>query len=636
MSLKSLQRDRRRRKPRGQALVITALMALVITLVVMVTFATGYRTREKVKLQATADAAAYSLAVAEARAMNFYAWSNRALISHYVSILSIHSHQSYLSWLMHAVKDTSEHYDRIAVSLAAKCARPWNRCHDACGAVGPAHRVARLYKDEFDRMADAFMPPGTRNWWRLLVWRHSNEISNIDDAMAKASRTHLKIASTIRNQQHVIHRDLVEDKIQGQKLAVALAQLTDPQIQAFGPERVGQRNESALMAGKGKSGPVNRWPTYEDFAEVLAGTRYPTWLHERGFYRSANIRRLEQQAREIASSVGDSTSSSFFNEGNSLTITELNYGVGFGDLRMLRNEINLPGTRNDRRALDHNRFGGFMGAGAKDQGRTSASWQCTGCSASASASGQENGIYSDPNNPEFNHTGFRLNLGTIQVYLPWYANHHGFHSYAGKVLHEDMPESHATSVQEALSGKAGAKVYVFPTWDDGDNGSGHSLGGCDLLPESEWTVWKDPGERVYNGLWPIWNCGIALGFMRYDPTSVNAEANLFMQPHVIAALSKDVNRRQVWDFDFEASLPLPVRFSTLSQTEPMVAIGGALVYYHRPDNGSGENWREPPTLWNPFWRAKAHPIRFSDAQAALEGHSSARVLRQVGEAVLNY
>ncbi|MGI5864423.1 MAG: Tad domain-containing protein [Myxococcales bacterium] len=636
MSLKPLRTEPRRRRPRGQALVITALMALVITLVVMLTFATGYRTREKIKLQATADAAAYSLAVSEARAMNFWAWSNRAIISHYVSILSIHSHQSYLSWLMHAVKDTADNYDQIALSLAAQCARPWRPCRDACRAVEPAHRVARLFNDEYDRMAETYMPPGAHNWWRELVWRHANEISGIDNAMALASRTHLQIAYTIRRQQESIHRDLINNKIASQGLAAELARLTDPAIQPYSPESVGELNRRALVAdNEGGDGPVSRWPSHEDFVEVLAGTRYPSWLYKRGFFYTKNIRNLEQQAREIAASVGDSTSMSFFNEGNSLTTTDVDYYVGFGDLPKLRERINRPGG-NDPNASDSSRFGGMTGAGAKDQGRASASWRCSGCSASASRSGQQNGIYSDPNNPKFNHNGFKLSLfGFFDVYFPQINNHHGFHSYAGIVMHEDMPESHNTSVTEMLDGVSGHNIFEFPSWVD-EGGSGHALGNCWPKNKNEWSVLTDEGQRIYADKWPIWDCGIAVGFMRYDPYRRNAEARLFMQPHVIAAVSKDLTRRQVWDFEFKASLPLPVRFSTLSQTEPMVAIGGALVYYHRPDSGSGENWREPPTLWNPFWRAKAHPIRFDDARAALEGHSSARLLEKAGEVALNY
>ncbi|HCF61121.1 MAG TPA: hypothetical protein DFS52_24380, partial [Myxococcales bacterium] len=62
--------DRRLGRRRGQALAIAALIMLLTFVAVMLTFAIGNRTREKVKLQSIADAGAYSLAVAGARTFN--------------------------------------------------------------------------------------------------------------------------------------------------------------------------------------------------------------------------------------------------------------------------------------------------------------------------------------------------------------------------------------------------------------------------------------------------------------------------------------------------------------------------------------------------------------------------------------
>lgn len=40
-----------------------------------------------------------------------------------------------------------------------------------------------------------------------------------------------------------------------------------------------------------------------------------------------------------------------------------------------------------------------------------------------------------------------------------------------------------------------------------------------------------------------------------------------------------------------------------------IAIGSALVYYHRPSlQTGGGGFVEPPTLWNPFWRATLGPV----------------------------
>src|SRR5207237_240266 len=51
---------------------------------------------EKVQQQAAADSAAYSQAAMEARVMNFTAYTNRAMVVHYASVMAA---TSYLTWL---------------------------------------------------------------------------------------------------------------------------------------------------------------------------------------------------------------------------------------------------------------------------------------------------------------------------------------------------------------------------------------------------------------------------------------------------------------------------------------------------------------------------------------------------------
>jgi hypothetical protein len=99
---------------RGQALILTVLLMLFVTVTVFLTFAIGSRTRRKIQLQSVADSTAYSMAVAEARAFNFYAWSNRALVAHNVSILSVHAHTSYLTFYEDMLAATANNYRLLA------------------------------------------------------------------------------------------------------------------------------------------------------------------------------------------------------------------------------------------------------------------------------------------------------------------------------------------------------------------------------------------------------------------------------------------------------------------------------------------------------------------------------------------
>jgi hypothetical protein len=84
------------RRQEGQALVLAALMVLVMSIAVLTTVNIGQHVHERIRLQNTADAAAYSMAAMEARAFNFYAYANRTQVSHYVSAMMWQSLLSFI------------------------------------------------------------------------------------------------------------------------------------------------------------------------------------------------------------------------------------------------------------------------------------------------------------------------------------------------------------------------------------------------------------------------------------------------------------------------------------------------------------------------------------------------------------
>src|SRR3954471_13751090 len=71
----------------GQALALASLMILILSIAVLATLNVGHTITECGRLQNTADAASYSMAAMEARAFNFYAFSNRTHVSHYVAAM---------------------------------------------------------------------------------------------------------------------------------------------------------------------------------------------------------------------------------------------------------------------------------------------------------------------------------------------------------------------------------------------------------------------------------------------------------------------------------------------------------------------------------------------------------------------
>lgn len=90
-------------KMRGQALVL-ALVSMVALLVgVLVLFNTGQTVSKKIQLVNTADAAAYSAAVQQARAFNMTSYMNRAMVANQVAMAQM---VSWYSWTNYAISAT--------------------------------------------------------------------------------------------------------------------------------------------------------------------------------------------------------------------------------------------------------------------------------------------------------------------------------------------------------------------------------------------------------------------------------------------------------------------------------------------------------------------------------------------------
>ena len=90
-SLRHLQRSEE-----GQTLVLAAIFGLVLMLCVLGTVNLGRAVYDKVQLQAAADSAAYSQAAVEARVLNFTAYTNRAMVVHYASLMAATSYLTYV------------------------------------------------------------------------------------------------------------------------------------------------------------------------------------------------------------------------------------------------------------------------------------------------------------------------------------------------------------------------------------------------------------------------------------------------------------------------------------------------------------------------------------------------------------
>jgi len=81
----------------GQVLALGAVTMLVLALMMMISFSLTRAVHEKIRLQSHADSMTYSMATVGARAMNYYAYSNRATAAAAVSIMTLHAYHSQMT-----------------------------------------------------------------------------------------------------------------------------------------------------------------------------------------------------------------------------------------------------------------------------------------------------------------------------------------------------------------------------------------------------------------------------------------------------------------------------------------------------------------------------------------------------------
>jgi hypothetical protein len=83
-----------RARSHGQVIALGAVTLFTMALMLMATFSLTNAVHEKIRVQSTADAVAYSLATVEARAFNVTAHYNRAIAADLVAQMSVHSYMA--------------------------------------------------------------------------------------------------------------------------------------------------------------------------------------------------------------------------------------------------------------------------------------------------------------------------------------------------------------------------------------------------------------------------------------------------------------------------------------------------------------------------------------------------------------
>lgn len=127
----------RNRAQRGQAMVLSALSFLVLALMVTLSFNLSHALRQKMGLQQHSDATAYSMAVLEARALNYYAVSNRAIAGSYVAMNSLHAY-------MAAASVTAAMLGAANMNFLVIAAQEFGQCNSIPTLIHCAHGLEAL------------------------------------------------------------------------------------------------------------------------------------------------------------------------------------------------------------------------------------------------------------------------------------------------------------------------------------------------------------------------------------------------------------------------------------------------------------------------------------------------------------
>lgn len=105
----------RRGQVRGQALILAVVALLVLCLGLIVLFNSGQTVTKKVQLVNTADAAAYSAAVQQARAFNLIAYMNRASVANEVAVAQMVSWQSWMNFTLRGTDNFKDAVQAVAI-----------------------------------------------------------------------------------------------------------------------------------------------------------------------------------------------------------------------------------------------------------------------------------------------------------------------------------------------------------------------------------------------------------------------------------------------------------------------------------------------------------------------------------------
>ncbi len=577
----------------GQVIVLYALTFLLIAFMTLLTIAVGTRVREKIKVQATADAAAYSLAVAQARALNVMAWVNRGVVAEYVSMLSVVGFQSYVNYWEGTFLGQVNNWGTIAGNESAMCAtyranlaacaagspacNPALNClRDSCAMAGCAQHLQAMWR-YWNPPADSrgVCIPGAPARWPSYDCLHGNwhvhgqgkhrALNDLDNAYVGAAKAQYQLAKQAPDDYLALSRgqafaDAMSHDVDNSGRFRALGPVPAPGTPPITSPATQDNFRTAVELWQPDPAPAH-WGVYH---EVLSGTR-TDWIASHSWAGNGILDiNISQQNYVLnndpaCASLAPylSAANRFDDSGGSMTM------LGpFGNLM----PVNHHGNAHRYASGTAHGEGGRYAGSAEDHGTTATTFvdvdpaplpACTSTSASWTQPPGSNQMFESP------------------------ACSHDSRHVAGDGFIDGAADGYEPGI----------------------------VSGCGLP-------------------------GISVGTFRFRIQ--NAPDHLWNQPFTFASLTETVPPGP-WDFDLAGkiggsllqveagrdasgapqrntgSVEMGADLRTKaydSRVYPQVSgLAAGLSYYHNPGNvyAGGKPvgpWAEVPNVWNPFWRAK--------------------------------
>lgn len=268
---------------RGQALVFATVTLAAVLLVLLVLFSSSQLTSERMELQNTADATAYSVATIAARDYNFSAYMNRAMVANQVTVGQIVGIASWNEFVAQIIEDVEILCDALLPEAAAFCEGVKN--------------AWKTYETTYEKKVAPSAIKGLGAWVEALATTQNV----FHYAMAEAVLQNLLPSTGGLLQKGVLAQNDPDASLL--KLSDQISDVPE-EVFRFAALTKGVADWWRFSKRYGMEGAAERGRELERFAEVVQGNR-DGFLRARNWSGSTSFKSLTRFADEILKRVTD-------------------------------------------------------------------------------------------------------------------------------------------------------------------------------------------------------------------------------------------------------------------------------------------------------------------------------------------